>query len=82
MENLQRCGHSDILVIRDDPEGQVPEKPQHVFPDLSPDSPPPGLSPPLKTKSSKEMEEEDWSDADTLVHNMSEGSFDKVSPSI
>ena len=26
-----------------------------------------------------EKEEEDWSDADTLVHNMSEGSFDKVS---
>ena len=58
------------------------KNPNMYFPDLSPDSPPPGQSPPLKMKSSKEMEEEDWSDADTLVHNMSEGSFDKVSPSI
>ena len=57
------------------------KNPNMYFPDLSPTSPPPGLSPPLK--SSKVMEEEeDWSDADTLVHNMSEGSFDKVSPNI
>jgi len=49
------------------------KNPNMYFPDLS-------LSPPTKMKSSKEIEEEeDWSDADTLVHNMSEGSFDKDS---
>ena len=50
------------------------KNPNMYFPDLS-------LSPSLKIKGSKEIEEEeDWSDADTLVHNMSEGSFDKVRP--
>ena len=32
----------------------------------------------LKAQSNPKEDEEDWSDADTLVHNMSEGSFDKV----
>ena len=35
-----------------------------------------GVSP--VTVTDTKCEEEDWSDADTLVHNMSEGSFDKV----
>ena len=38
-------------------------------------------SPPRVNKMNniKDKDEDDWSDADTLVHNMSEGSFDKVS---
>ena len=53
------------------------KNPNMYFPDLGP-APAQELPPQLRMRSSKKEEEEDWSDADTLVHNMSEGSFDKV----
>ena len=45
------------------------KNPNMYFPDTSVESS-------VRTKPGLE---EDWSDSDTLVHNMSEGSFDKVS---
>ena len=59
------------------------KNPNMYFPDTSVTSVPsesgwceisPGASKPGLKRA-----EEDWSDTDTLVHNMSEGSFDKVS---
>ena len=38
----------------------------------------PGIRMTTRMKNDMIKDEEDWSDADTLVHNMSEGSFDKV----
>ena len=38
----------------------------------------PGIKMTSRMKNDLIKDEEDWSDADTLVHNMSEGSFDKV----
>ena len=55
------------------------KNPNMYFPDTSVESCC-QISPRVDTKSRLEgKEEEDWSDSDTLVHNMSEGSFDKVS---
>ena len=45
------------------------KNPNMYFPDTSVES----------SVTTKTGVEEDWSDSDTLVHNMSEGSFDKVS---
>ena len=51
------------------------KNPNMYFPDTSVESSC-QISPSVTTKTGTE---EDWSDSDTLVHNMSEGSFDKVS---
>ena len=61
------------------------KNPNMYFPDTSVTSVPSEsgwgqISPGLRGKPGlKAREAEDWSDTDTLVHNMSEGSFDKVS---
>ena len=59
------------------------KNPNMYFPDTSVTSVPSEsgwcqISPGVRDKSGL-AREEDWSDTDTLVHNMSEGSFDKVS---
>ena len=60
------------------------KNPNMYFPDTSVTSVPSEsgwcqISPGLRGKPGLKREVEDWSDTDTLVHNMSEGSFDKVS---
>ena len=60
------------------------KNPNMYFPDTSVTSVPSEsgwcqISPSVSSKPGLKREEEEWSDTDTLVHNMSEGSFDKVS---
>ena len=70
-QHLPSCNKSSFGMILKD---KFQKNPNMYFPAPSSLSP---LSPAVIINSKDE--EEDWSDADTLVHNMSEGSFDKVS---
>ena len=60
------------------------KNPNMYFPATTPPAAPtvvcmsPGIKMTTRMKNDLIKDEEDWSDADTLVHNMSEGSFDKV----
>lgn len=75
-QHLPSCNKSSFGMILKDKFQKNPNMyfPAPVSSSLSPSSP-------AIIINSKD-EDEDWSDADTLVHNMSEGSFDKVSSSI